>query len=150
MKLSNLILMKNSITYNWIFTQNSKNNHGLILKFNTWIEYQWFILGIKSCETMSWKLFITHLCFYEPFLCMFECFKNTHLIKIQAIINNDCRTFSLPSLAKDHFESVSPKLVQQTTKVAQSPLAKTTLKFLIRVLHFLFFFWDFFLPTWPY
>ena len=59
---------------------------------------------------------------------------------IQAIINNDCRTFSLPSLAKDHFESVSPKLVQQTTKVAQSPLAKTTLKFLIRVLHFLFFF----------
>ena len=65
---------------------------------------------------------------------------------IQAIINNDCRTFSLPSLAKDHFESVSPKLVQQTTKVAQSPLAKTTLKFLIRVLHFLFFFWDFF-PT---
>ena len=79
------------------------------------------------------------------FLCMFECFKNTHLIKIQAIINNDCRTFSLPSLAKDHFESVSPKLVQQTTKVAQSPLAKTTLKFLIRVLHFLFF-GDFF-PT---
>ena len=40
-------------------------------------------------------------------------------------MNNDCGTFSLPSLAKDHFESVSPKLVQQTTKVAQSPLAKT-------------------------
>ena len=28
--------------------------------------------------------------------------------------------------------------------------ASSTMKFLIRVLHFLFFFWDFFLPTWPY